>query len=135
MEMSQYVDQFLNGYNISLLAYGQTGSGKTHTMFGDPKSLGKNSQTPEVWGLFPKAVIEILEKINSNGNTGVLTATVIEIFCFQLYDLVAGRKMLGNGKITNIDSALEMPIRNIEDLLKLINIMMNYRAMFGTKMN
>jgi len=31
------VEEFLNGYNATILAYGQIGSGKTFTMTGDTK--------------------------------------------------------------------------------------------------
>ena len=41
MGMEKFIDQFLDGYNVTLLAYGQTGTGKTHTMFGDAKILKK----------------------------------------------------------------------------------------------
>lgn len=29
-----YIDEILNGFNLTIFAYGQTGSGKTYTMFG-----------------------------------------------------------------------------------------------------
>ena len=31
------VDQFLNGYNATIIAFGQVGSGKTYTITGDTK--------------------------------------------------------------------------------------------------
>ena len=87
----------MDGYNITLLAYGQTGSGKTHTMFGDTKSLKKNQTTSDLWGLFPRTVNEILNRIDGISETGVLTATVVELYAGRCFDLINGRKRLGSG--------------------------------------
>ena len=33
----EYTDEFLNGYNATIMAFGQVGAGKTYTMAGDTK--------------------------------------------------------------------------------------------------
>ena len=32
--IGHYLEDFLNGYNLSIMCYGITGAGKTYTMFG-----------------------------------------------------------------------------------------------------
>lgn len=34
LQVKNFVQSALDGYNVSLLAYGQTGAGKTHSMLG-----------------------------------------------------------------------------------------------------
>ena len=60
--------------DVLLFAYGQTGTGKTHTMLGPEYSLevppAASSVVDEVypeWGLFPRAVFEIWEKLEATG--------------------------------------------------------------------
>ena len=66
--MNTMLDRFLAGYNVTFLAYGQTGTGKTHTMFGSElNKLGdfdlESKQMPELWGLFPRALVSAMERL------------------------------------------------------------------------
>ncbi|KAJ1980548.1 hypothetical protein H4R34_002419 [Dimargaris verticillata] len=51
------VDQFLDGYNATVLAYGQTGSGKTYSMgTAAPVGSGGGIDDDQSYGIIPRAV-------------------------------------------------------------------------------
>ena len=65
------------------MAYGQTGSGKTWCMEG---SLAN----PLDWGLVPYALDKILRQAsNSSDRSFLVTVSYVELYCEQLYDLLA----------------------------------------------
>jgi hypothetical protein len=35
LRIDQFVDKFINGYNVTLMAYGHTGAGKTYCIEGN----------------------------------------------------------------------------------------------------
>jgi kinesin family protein C1 len=51
VEVSEFVQSALDGYNVCLFSYGQTGSGKTHTMQG----YGKG----DMRGIIPRSIEKI----------------------------------------------------------------------------
>lgn len=74
--LSESVNSFLQGYNVSLLAYGQSGAGKSYTM----GTSGPNEQSiPDAMGVIPRAAQELFEKLdgpakhNRNSSTGLRT--------------------------------------------------------------
>ncbi|KAH3676042.1 hypothetical protein WICMUC_002338 [Wickerhamomyces mucosus] len=84
------VDDFLNGYNGTVLAYGQTGSGKTFTMMGDliDESLK---------GIIPRITDHIFKKISKSDSNieFTLSASYMEIYMEQIRDLLTDVK-IGN---------------------------------------
>ena len=94
---SKTVDELLCGRNCTLFCYGHTGSGKTHTLFGPPNSfhsntlkydateLFQNVKIPISWGAFPRIVLSILNKSKISGG---ITATAVEIYMYNCYDLM-----------------------------------------------
>jgi hypothetical protein len=92
------VESLMSGFSCTLMAYGQTGSGKTHTMFGPPGCLTEASlaeaggRTPVEWGLFPRAVLELLQS-----GAGTLHATAVEVYQNKAFDLLADRAPLTVG--------------------------------------
>ncbi|KAH8899702.1 kinesin-domain-containing protein [Thozetella sp. PMI_491] len=111
--LSDCVNAFTQGYNVSLLAYGQSGAGKSYTM-GTSGPLEQDDL--EVMGVIPRAATALFEKLdgpkgNPNRNsmsqlrapvrysqqlpsskggekTWVLKATYVEIYNEQLRDLL-----------------------------------------------
>ena len=94
--VSPALDDLNGGRNVTLLAYGQTGSGKTHTLFGPPGSLSSSSinvTVPERWGVMPKMLHEMV----SSGSYFSLSASAVEVYFENAYDLLNGRNALPVG--------------------------------------
>ena len=92
------------GLSSTLIAYGQTGSGKTYTMFGPPGSLTETAlkeagdgKVPELWGVFPRVMLDLLRASELSGAT--FYASAIEIYMEHGYDLLAGRKPIKIGSV------------------------------------
>ena len=96
----------LTGYDCTLVAYGQTGSGKTHTMFGPPGCLvearvrqwrsesgGKSSDAPRDWGVFPRAVLELMRTPGVRS----IRASAVEVYDENVFDLMNAREQLSLG--------------------------------------
>lgn len=97
----------LTGYDCTLVAYGQTGSGKTHTMFGPPGCLvearvrqwrgesdgGKSTDAPRDWGLFPRAVLELMRTPGVRS----IRASAVEVYHENVFDLMNAREQLSLG--------------------------------------
>ncbi|RCI02145.1 hypothetical protein CU098_008136, partial [Rhizopus stolonifer] len=58
---SNFVDRFVDGYNVTILAYGQTSSGKTYTM--GTAIDNQSGANPEQEGIIPRAMLALFEKI------------------------------------------------------------------------
>jgi kinesin family member C1 len=79
MEVSEFVQSALDGYNVCLFSYGQTGSGKTHTMQG----YGKGSEQ----GIIPRSIEKIgkyREIMRDKGWEYMMDVTFIEIYNEQV---------------------------------------------------
>lgn len=60
--VSDSVNSFVQGYNVSILAYGQSGSGKSYTM---GTSGPQEQDDPEHMGIIPRAAETLFEKLNA----------------------------------------------------------------------
>ncbi|KAI5295933.1 hypothetical protein KEM52_006415 [Ascosphaera acerosa] len=57
--VSDSVESFVQGYNVSILAYGQSGAGKSHTMgTGDPQDMESDTL-----GIIPRAAQALFERL------------------------------------------------------------------------
>ncbi|KAG7117074.1 Kinesin-like protein KIF21B like [Verticillium longisporum] len=110
--LTDCVNAFIQGYNVSLLAYGQSGAGKSYTM-GTSGPLEQSD--PEVMGVIPRAATALFDKLegprkqanrgsmsqlrtphrySAQGASGSadknwqLKATYVEIYNEQLRDLL-----------------------------------------------
>ena len=108
--VSDSVNSFVQGYNVSILAYGQSGSGKSYTM---GTSGPQEQDDPAHMGIIPRAAQTLFEKLNAasarpmsglrtpkrysthasaQSNLGegswTLKATYVEIYNEQLRDLL-----------------------------------------------
>lgn len=70
--LSESVNSFVQGYNVSILAYGQSGAGKSYTM----GTTGPREQAdPRIMGVIPRAALLLFEKLTgSSGNRTSATA-------------------------------------------------------------
>ncbi|GAB5030231.1 kinesin-like protein kif11 [Nannochloropsis oceanica] len=76
------VDEMLAGFSCTTFCYGQTGTGKTHTMEGELSNI-KN------YGLLPRAIISIFEKLDASDADYTVRASYLEIYQENLEDLLA----------------------------------------------
>jgi chromosome segregation ATPase len=108
--VSDSVNSFVQGYNVSILAYGQSGSGKSYTM---GTSGPQEQDDPEHMGIIPRAAQTLFEKLNASSarptsglrtpkrystlssavnnqteGNWTLKATYVEIYNEQLRDLL-----------------------------------------------
>jgi kinesin family protein 4/21/27 len=108
--VSDSVNSFVQGYNVSILAYGQSGSGKSYTM---GTSGPQEQDDPEHMGIIPRAAKTLFEKLNASSvrpmsglrtpkrystmssvqnnhseGSWTLKATYVEIYNEQLRDLL-----------------------------------------------
>lgn len=60
--VSDSVNSFVQGYNVSILAYGQSGSGKSYTM---GTSGPQEQDDPAHMGIIPRAAQTLFEKLNA----------------------------------------------------------------------
>jgi len=137
--LPRMLDKVTAGYSAAFLAYGQTGTGKTHTMFGSQldqvASWAGGESYPAQWGVFPRAVMELLARLQ--GRRVLLTANIVEIYFWQAFDLLNQKAELNWGQ--NYDGTLEgvrqMEVRGPQDIAKIIGIMHTYRQSRSTVMN
>ncbi|TKX22591.1 kinesin motor domain-containing protein 4 [Elsinoe australis] len=110
--ISDSVESFVQGYNVSILAYGQSGAGKSYTM---GTSGAKEQDNPHQRGIVPRAAAALFDKLSGGPKTGLrspqryssaglptlssmpklgsdknwqLKATYVEIYNEQLRDLL-----------------------------------------------
>ncbi|KAF2856174.1 kinesin family protein-like protein [Plenodomus tracheiphilus IPT5] len=63
--MTDSVNSFVQGYNVSILAYGQSGAGKSYTM----GTTGPRDQADvDVMGIIPRAAALLFEKLEGSSN-------------------------------------------------------------------
>eukprot|EP00366_Plasmodium_knowlesi_P001971 XP_002259468.1 kinesin-like protein, putative [Plasmodium knowlesi strain H] len=143
------VNNFMNGYNSSILAYGNTNSGKTYTLYGD----GTDSENRQHHGLIylslsyffhlqklnkALSIVEIyLEKIRDLGKifqlSQLATTTDDTIkYYSQFRDNIIREDEKGNTYVENITL---LPIKNIDDVKNIINLCFKYRKTHATRKN
>jgi len=83
LEVSEFVQSALDGYNVCLFSYGQTGSGKTHTMQG--------SGTGPMRGIIPRAMEQVgvyKAEMESQGWVYDMSVSFLEIYNESIQDLL-----------------------------------------------
>ncbi|XP_058009901.1 kinesin-like protein KIN-14K isoform X2 [Hevea brasiliensis] len=129
----------LDGYNVCIFAYGQTGSGKTYTM------TGPNGATEEEWGVNYRALNDLFS-ISQNRSSSFMYEVgvqMLEIYNEQLRDLLANdgsQKRLGIKSISEhnglvVPDATMHPVRSTSDVIELMDIGLNNRAVSATSLN
>ena len=87
-EIEPFIQQALDGQNVSIFAYGQTGSGKTYTIEG---KLNKSTKITESCGILPRTAEYIQKEIRRHKNqlnkNLKIEISSIEIYCEQIKDL------------------------------------------------
>jgi hypothetical protein len=152
--VSSLCDSVVNGYNATIFAYGATGSGKTHTMMGDEKNPGITPRTVE--RLF-KLIDEFSSK--NNGMMFMVRMSFVEIYNNTFRDLLEGstlsrkarkrfvtdderirakidiRESNAKGVYLTGSPTLRSPVKNVAEVLNLINYGLQARAVGCTNLN
>lgn len=130
----------LNGYNGTYFVYGQTGTGKTHTM-GVLKSISAGSP-----GIIPQSIDYILKYLKAGEEEGRVLEWHVHLSFYQIYqeqiqDLLNPNENKNlqireenDGEIF-VDNLIEVPIRNVQQAVNIINAGMKFRHMASQQMN
>ena len=134
----QMVESVAEGYNATVFAYGQTGCGKTHSMMG-------YENDEENKGIIPRSfthIFGIMGKDNSGSNKKfMISVSFIEIYNEDVRDLLSedskAKKDLRESPETGvyIVNLNKITVKNVEDMLKYMNLGNGNRSTGETAMN
>ncbi|GAQ87147.1 Myosin-related protein [Klebsormidium nitens] len=131
------IQSAVDGYNVCIFAYGQTGSGKTFTIYG----------TPENPGLTPRAMRELFEIMQRDGNkySFALKVYMLELYQDNLQDLLLPKKAPKEPKkleikkdakgMVVVEGATLVSVASIEELEATVKRGQEKRHIAGTQMN
>ncbi|GAM18988.1 hypothetical protein SAMD00019534_021630 [Acytostelium subglobosum LB1] len=136
------VQDFLDGYNGTILAYGQTASGKTYTIYGEPS---KDDTQQDNNGIIPRIIEEIFTGIarmrqKNNELAFVLKMSCVELYMEKINDLynVSGTNLPIRehpDKGIYVEGVCEKVIQCPDDAFSFLNLANNNRAVAATKMS
>ncbi|RIB09013.1 P-loop containing nucleoside triphosphate hydrolase protein, partial [Gigaspora rosea] len=137
------VENFLEGYNVTILAYGQTSSGKTHTM----GTADNSSISPDSKGIIPRAMETLFSSMNSlqcKNQKFSIKVSFIEIYNEDLIDLLGEGDMEARSQVTiredskgNIlwNGLQEIKVNGVEDVMSHLARGSMNRQVGATEMN
>lgn len=94
---------------------------------------------PVGWGIFPRTLINLINRIDMNDNKTILTVTVFEIQMGQFFDLLNGKNIIS--VVCNSSTPLDYSvfktrqIKDISDIQDLVEIVFTERQARTTRMN
>uniref|UniRef100_A0A8H7NG80 Kinesin-like protein n=3 Tax=Bionectria ochroleuca TaxID=29856 RepID=A0A8H7NG80_BIOOC len=136
----EFLDHNFEGYHTCIFAYGQTGSGKSYTMMG----------TPDQPGLIPRTCEDLFERIDAAHAEDTNIAYSVRVSYFEVYnehvrDLLVRsdpNKPPNYLKIREsptegpyVKDLTEVPVRNIDEILRYMTNGDASRTVASTKMN
>lgn len=136
----EFLDHNFEGYHTCIFAYGQTGSGKSYTMMG----------TQDKPGLIPRTCEDLFERIQAAQNENSNVAYNVRVSYFEVYnehvrDLLVPynpnnppnylkiRESPSEGPY--VKDLTEVPVRNINEILRYMKNGDASRTVASTKMN
>lgn len=136
----EFLDHNFEGYHTCIFAYGQTGSGKSYTMMG----------TPDQPGLIPRTCEDLFERIAAAQDETPNISYNVRVSYFEVYnehvrDLLVPvvptqapyylkiRESPTEGPY--VKDLTEVPVRNIQEILRYMRGGDNNRTTASTKMN
>ncbi|GME77505.1 unnamed protein product [Ambrosiozyma monospora] len=141
-------NDFVKGYNCTMLAYGQTGSGKTYTMCGDV-DFENNADIPSDAGVIPRVLCELFERVDKD--TAHVNCSFVEVYNEELSDLLAEPKLhskklriyddkipaAGGQTLTSIkiNGLSEIEVKSAQEGLALLQKGTHQRKTASTNMN
>lgn len=79
-------EDFLKGYNCTVLVYGMTSTGKTYTMTGDEKLY--NGELSDSAGIIPRILFKLFETLEVQDEDYVIRCSFVELYNEELKDLL-----------------------------------------------
>ncbi|CUM56278.1 unnamed protein product [Debaryomyces fabryi] len=148
-------NDFINGFNVTILAYGQTGTGKTYTMCGNCNTEDAVDKLEtyipllnETAGIIPRTLNELFKSLESDSgaNDYVVKCSFIELYNEDLKDLLnddtdrSSRLRIFESKKPNSDTLIiqnlqETYINNAIDGLNILRKGLIKRKTASTKLN
>lgn len=143
-------EDFLKGYNSTILVYGMTSSGKTYTMTGEGTSSRDNGietyRIDDLSGIIPRVLSKLFEVLDegNNQNDYIIKCSFLELYKEELRDLLNSdsRKTLkiydvptSEGSSVRVQNLEEVVLRNAKDGLATLNKGLKLRQVGSTKMN
>ncbi|CAI4038408.1 hypothetical protein SMKI_05G0170 [Saccharomyces mikatae IFO 1815] len=83
---SPLFQDFIKGYNCTVLVYGMTSTGKTYTMTGDEKLY--NGELSDSAGIIPRVLLKLFDTLELQQNDYVVKCSFIELYNEELKDLL-----------------------------------------------
>ena len=115
------IESYMTGYNATIMAYGQTGSGKTYTMGSSFGAINYNYLTNELVetvgasndGIIPMVIRSLMikqaaDKRKNPKKEYVITATFVEIYNEEIYDLLSNANDPFNSNCRYKDNAASL---------------------------
>ncbi|XP_026446815.1 kinesin-like protein KIN-14P isoform X2 [Papaver somniferum] len=139
LDTQPLIRSVLDGYNVCIFAYGQTGSGKTYTM------SGPNNASKDEWGVNYRALNDLFDISWKRRSTFSyeISVQMVEIYNEQVRDLLSegSHKRLEIRSSVTQQNGLAVPgasmhtVQSTADVLELMHIGLNNRAVSATAMN
>lgn len=112
--LSDSVNAFLQGYNVSLLAYGQSGAGKSYTMgTSGPAEQGDL----ELMGVIPRAANALFEKLGGDGPSRSNRSSMSQLKTPNRYSIQGQQMLRGDRNWTLMATYVEIYNEQLRDLL------------------
>ncbi|PTB63626.1 kinesin-like protein [Trichoderma citrinoviride] len=111
--LSDSINAFTQGYNVSLLAYGQSGAGKSYTMGTSSPSAQQN---PDDMGVIPRAAAALFEKLDVQRGGGGSNGTMRSASSFRS-PRAFGQNNLGDRNWAMTATYVEIYNETLRDLL------------------
>ncbi|KAG7661003.1 CIN8 [[Candida] subhashii] len=143
------LNDFINGYNCTILAYGQTGTGKTYTMCGGA-DFTTNLEICESAGIIPRILSELFAKLAKHTEDYMVKCSYIELYNENLKDLLQDENNKGNNlkifeqnnsKNPNQNNSIKIHnlsehcIGSFQEGLKYLKMGLNRKKTSSTKLN
>ncbi|KAJ3319365.1 Chromosome-associated kinesin kif4a [Boothiomyces sp. JEL0866] len=125
--VTPFLNNFVEGYNCTILAYGQTGSGKTHTM-------GTTAKMESDSGIIPRACEYIFHAVNEKAQTHPsfdfdLEMSFLEIYNEEIFDLLDSNRKSGqrlalrSGRAGSAPIFAGLTLKKVEDMAQIESLL------------
>ncbi len=130
-EMSQLIQNSIDGKNVCIFAYGQTGSGKTYTLLGPEEDHKSSEDLYNLRGLAPRSFQQIFQKLEISRKykwNFKAFFSIQQIYLETIIDLIAKAE-------TVKDKCTQVEVTQVEEVLAFLKEASYNRKQAATNMN